>query len=83
MKIWQLVFIRENNVVVETYKEGIYALEQYNKLVEIWKNKPQECEFIKEEHDREFGYYRTTHFTNNIRIELYGDVLREIKNKIG
>lgn len=83
MKIWQLVFIRENKVVVETYKEGNYALEQYTKLVNIWKNKPNECEFIDEDYGREFGYYRTSRFTNDITIQLYGDFLRELKNKIG
>lgn len=83
MQIWQVTFQRGNKVVVETYKEGHYALEQYTKLVNIWKNKPNECEFIDEDYGREFGYYRTSHFTNDITIKLYVDTLREYRNKIG
>lgn len=83
MRIWQLTYQSKDKFVIETYKEFEYALEQYNKLVNIWKAKPNVCEFINEDYGREFGYYRTSYFSNDIQIKLYGDVLRELKNKIG
>ena len=82
MKIYQLIFQREDYVSVETYKEFEYAMEQYDELVKLWKNKPNECSFIKERHEREFGYFRVAEFTNGITITIQADILREYKDKI-
>ena len=82
MKIYQLIFQREDYVSVETYKEFEYAIEKYDKLVNIWKNKPDECKFIEEQSGREFGYFRVSKFTNDITITIIADILRELKNRI-
>ena len=82
MNIYQVIFQRGENVCVETYKEFEYALETYESIVKIWKNKPTECKFIKEIHEREFGYFRVTEFTNGIKVTIKTDILRELKNRI-
>lgn len=82
MTIYQLIFQRNGNVSVETYKEFEYAVETYEKVVKIWKDKPTECEFVRERYEREFGYFRETEFTNGIKVTLKTDVLRELKNRI-
>ena len=82
MNIYQVIFQRGENVSVETYKEFGYALEQYEDIVKIWKQKPNECTFINEEHHREFGYYRIAKFTNGIKVTMKTDILRELKNRI-
>ena len=83
MNIYQVIFQRGENVSVETYKEFEYALETYDDIVKIWKNKSTECEFIRERHEREFGYFRVAEFTNGIKVTMKTDILREYKNKIG
>lgn len=89
MFIYQVIFQRENNisvetnkVSVETYKEFEHGIENYEKLVELWKTKTDECEFIRERSGREFGYYRVAEFTNGITIKFEQSILREYKNKI-
>lgn len=82
MFIYNLIFQRENNVSVETYKEFEYGIENYEKVVELWKTKTDECEFIRERSGREFGYFRVAEFTNGITITFEQSILREYKNKI-
>jgi hypothetical protein len=82
MFIYQLIFQRGNNVSVETYKEFEYGVENYEKVVELWKTKTDECEFIRERSGREFGYFRVAEFTNGITITFEQSILRENKNKI-
>ena len=82
MFIYQLIFQRGNNVSVETYKEFEYGIENYEKVVELWKTKTDECEFIRERSGREFGYFRVAEFTNGITITFEKSILREYKNKI-
>ena len=82
MFIYNLIFQRENNVSVETYKEFEYGIENYEKVVELWKTKTDECEFIRERSGREFGYFRVAEFTNGITITFEQSILRENKNKI-
>ena len=82
MQIYQVIFQRGDYVSVETYKEFEYATEQYEGIVKIWKSKPNECEFIKERHEREFGYFRVAEFTNGIKVTIKTDTLRELKNRV-
>ena len=82
MKIYQFIFQRGNYVSVETYKEFEYGLEVYEKVVANWKTKKDECEFIRERHGREFGYFRVAEFTNNVTITFKADILRELKNRV-
>lgn len=82
MFIYNLIFQRGNNVSVETYNEFEYSLKKYENLVELWKTKTDECEFIRERGGREFGYFRVAEFTNGITITFEQTILRESKNKI-
>ena len=82
MKIYPVIFQNGDRVSVETYKEFEYALEIYDNIVKRWKDKPNECEFIRERHEREFGYFRVPEFTNGVKVSLLTDILRESKNRI-
>ena len=81
MFIYHIIFQQGNNVSVETYKEFEYGIENYEKIVELWKTKTDECEFIRERSGREFGYYRVAEFTNGITITFEQCILKEYKNK--
>ena len=82
MTIYQVIFQKNGEDYVETYKEFEYAIETYESIVKRWKNKPTECEFIRERHEREFGYFRVAEFTNGVKVTMKTDILRELKNKI-
>lgn len=82
MTIYQVIFKKRDYVSVETYKEFDYAIEIYNDLVRIWKNNPNSCTFVRERHEREFGYFCEAEFTNGITISIHKDILRELKDRV-